>query len=388
MKEIFADMHIHIGQTESGRPVKITAARSLTLDEILIEASEHKGMGLIGIIDCHSPEVLAEIEKGVASGRYAELADGGIQYKETVLLCGAEIEIYDEKCRGPIHVLAFMPTIEKMKRFSEWLSKRVTNIHLSSQRIYETGLRLQQTVKELGGLFIPAHIFTPHKSLYGKGVKSSLKEVFDECLIDAVELGLSSDTHMASHVSELNAYCFLTNSDAHSLGKIGREYNKLLMKHASFKEFSLALKGEEGRSVAANYGMNPELGKYYQTTCESCGLLKEADEKACKGCGSAKFTKGVKTRLEELYDQDESPVKRPPYIHQVPLQMIPGIGPKTIEKLKEAFGTEMNILHHVAEDDLLGMLRPQTAKLLIKARKGDMELEAGGGGTYGKVKRG
>lgn len=105
-------------------------------------------------------------------------------------------------------------------------------------------------------------------------------------------------------------------------------------------------------------------------------------------CGSAKFTKGVKTRLEELYDQDESPVKRPPYIHQVPLQMIPGIGPKTIEKLKEAFGTEMNILHHVAEDDLLGMLRPQTAKLLIKARKGDMELEAGGGGTYGKVKRG
>lgn len=72
MKEIFADMHIHIGRTESGRPVKITAARTLTLDEILIEASEHKGMELIGIIDCHSPEVLAEIEKGVSSGRYTE----------------------------------------------------------------------------------------------------------------------------------------------------------------------------------------------------------------------------------------------------------------------------------------------------------------------------
>ena len=68
MKEIFADMHIHIGRTESGRPVKITAARTLTLDEILIEASEHKGMELIGIIDCHSPEVLAEIEKGCLQG--------------------------------------------------------------------------------------------------------------------------------------------------------------------------------------------------------------------------------------------------------------------------------------------------------------------------------
>lgn len=136
--------------------------------------------------------------------------------------------------------------------------------------------------------------------MYGKGVKSSLKEVFDECLIDAVELGLSSDTHMASHVSELNAYCFLTNSDAHSLGKIGREYNKLLMKHASFKEFSLALKGEEGRSVAANYGMNPELGKYYQTTCESCGLLKEADEKACKGAAAQNLQKESKRALRSF----------------------------------------------------------------------------------------
>ncbi|MGN9864881.1 TIGR00375 family protein [Bacillus swezeyi] len=387
MKEIFADMHIHIGQTESGRPVKITAAKTLMLDEVLIEASEHKGMGLIGIIDCHSPEVLAEIEKGISTGRYTELEDGGIKYKETVLLCGAELEIYDDRCRGPIHVLAFMPTIDKMKRFSAWLAERVTNIHLSSQRIYETGIRLQQKVKELGGLFIPAHIFTPHKSLYGKGVKFSLKEVFDERMIDAVELGLSSDTDMASHLAELNPYAFLTNSDAHSLGKIGREYNQLLLKHASFKEFSLAIKGEAGRGIAANYGMNPLLGKYYQTACEKCGRLKENEDTTCKTCGSSKFTKGVSTRLKELYDQDISPVQRPPYVHQVPLQLIPGIGPKTIQKLKQAFGTEMNILHHVKEDDLLGMLRPKTAELLIKARKGDMQLKAGGGGTYGKVQK-
>ncbi|MDA1474980.1 TIGR00375 family protein [Bacillus changyiensis] len=385
MKNIFADMHIHIGRTESGKPVKITAAQSLTLAEVLIEASEHKGMGLIGIIDCHSPEVLAEIEKGVSLGRYRELEDGGIQYKDTVLLCGAEIEIYDDKCRGPIHVLAFMPTIAKMKQFSTWLSKRVTNIHLSSQRIYETGINLQQEVKKLGGLFIPAHIFTPHKSLYGKGVKSSLTEVFDERLIDAVELGLSSDTSMASHISELNQYPFLTNSDAHSLGKIGREYNKLQLKHASFYEFSLALTNSQGRRITVNYGMNPQLGKYYQTACEKCGHLKEHDETECKTCGSKKFTKGVSIRLKELSDQDVSPIKRPPYVHQVPLQMIPGIGPKTIEKLKQAFGTEMNILHHVKEEELLQLLRPQTAQLVIKARNGKMQLKAGGGGTYGKV---
>ena len=59
------------------------------------------------------------------------------------------------------------------------------------------------------------------------------------------------------------------------------------------------------------------------------------------------------------YDQDESPVKRPPYVHQVPLQLIPGIGPKTIQKLKEAFGTEMNILHRVNKGDLKETIRPQ-----------------------------
>ena len=28
MKEIFADLHVHIGRSENGKPIKITAARS------------------------------------------------------------------------------------------------------------------------------------------------------------------------------------------------------------------------------------------------------------------------------------------------------------------------------------------------------------------------
>ncbi|MCY8659734.1 TIGR00375 family protein, partial [Bacillus spizizenii] len=234
MKKIYADLHIHIGRTFTGRAVKITGAKTLTLDRILVEASEHKGIELLGIIDCHSPEVILELEEGISSGRYHELDGGGIRYRSTTLLLGSELEIYDEACSGPIHVLVFIPTLADMKLFSNWLSARLKNIHLSSQRIYETGLNLQKKVKEMGGLFIPAHIFTPHKSLYGKGVKSSLTEVFDPSMIDAVELGLSCDTDMASHISELNQYTFLTNSDAHSLAKIGREYNELYVQSADF----------------------------------------------------------------------------------------------------------------------------------------------------------
>lgn len=78
-------------------------------------------------------------------------------------------------------------------------------------------------------------------------------------MIDAVELGLSCDTDMASHVSQLNPYPFLTNSDAHSLGKIGREYNELYVQSADFTEFALALKGQDDRKIIANYG----LGRYW-----------------------------------------------------------------------------------------------------------------------------
>ncbi|MEC0319805.1 TIGR00375 family protein [Bacillus subtilis] len=386
MKKIYADLHIHIGRTFTGRAVKITGAKTLTLDRILVEASEHKGIELLGIIDCHSPEVILELEEGISSGKYRELDGGGIRYRSTTLLLGSELEIYDEACSGPIHVLVFMPTLAAMKQFSNWLSARLKNIHLSSQRIYETGLNLQKKVQDMGGLFIPAHIFTPHKSLYGKGVKSSLTEVFVPSMIDAVELGLSCDTDMASHVSQLNPYPFLTNSDAHSLGKIGREYNELYVQSADFTEFALALKGQDDRKIIANYGLDPLLGKYYQTACEACGEPAVSGETACANCGNARFTKGVSERLRELSDQLEDRVPRPRYVHQIPLQFVPGVGPKTLDKLKKAFGTEMAVLHEAAEEDLARVVPPKTAALIVKARSGKLELKAGGGGTYGKIK--
>ncbi|MGE6629441.1 TIGR00375 family protein [Bacillus sp. NPDC077027] len=385
MKDFFADVHIHIGRTRTGRAVKITGAKTLTIDQILIEASESKGMGMIGVIDAQSPEVLEELMDGVNEGRYVELADGGLSFGKTVLLLGSELEINDECSSGPIHVLAFMPTLRKMATFSSWLSLHMKNVHLSSQRLYVDGKTLQYKVKELGGLFIPAHIFTPHKSLYGKGVKTSLTEVFDPDLIDAVELGLSCDTSMASQLSELNRYPFLTNSDAHSLGKIAREYTKIRMQHASFTEFQLALQEKEGRKITGNYGLAPRLGKYYHTTCEKCGTTPAHGAESCLSCGHSRFTKGVSERLKELADQKNQSNRRPPYIHQLPLQFIPGVGAKTLQKLKAAFKTEMNILHQVTEQELQAVLPQKTAGLIVRARKGEVNLIAGGGGIYGKV---
>lgn len=385
MKSYFADLHIHIGRTSSGKPVKITASDTLTLENILIEASEHKGINIIGIIDCHVPEILVDLKNAVTHGECTEVEGGGIRFRNTTLILGTELEIYDELCKGPIHILAYMPTIEKMITFSNWMSSRVTNNTLSSQRIYENGRVLQRKVKELGGLFIPAHIFTPHKSLFGSGVKTSLTEVFTPTLIDAVELGLSSDTSMADQLSELHDYTYVTNSDAHSLPKIAREYQKLRLQDASFTEFKKALAEEQGRRIEANYGLNPYLGKYYSTTCAKCGANKDDDSDKCTICESIRFTKGVSNRLHELADIERVRENRPQYIHQIPLQFIPGIGPKTLDKLKQAFGTEMNILHETSEVQLKQIVADRIVSYILAARAGTLQVKAGGGGVYGKV---
>ncbi|MBW8352131.1 endonuclease Q family protein [Bacillus sp. IITD106] len=385
MNEYFSDLHIHIGRTITGKPVKITASRSLTLTNILKAAKFPKGIDIVGIIDCHSPEVLMEMEQLMETGQLVEMKDGGFQYENgVVLIPGSEIEINDRHCKGPIHVLAYFPTMFSLKEFSGWLSERVTNIQLSTQRMYEDAIVVQEKVKELNGLFIPAHVFTPFKSLYGKGVEKSLTEVFNPALIDAVELGLSSDTNMADQLSELHQYGFLTNSDAHSIAKMAREYQMLELEAPTFKALNHSLKNINGNTIKVNYGLNPLLGKYYRTTCANCFTPKQGA--ICPKCGSEKFTMGVFERINQLADAEHTP-DRPPYVHQVPLEFIPGLGPKAMESLLNHFGTEMNILHRVSESELKRVVKEELANMIIQARNGNLQVAAGGGGKYGRIQK-
>ncbi|PLR76388.1 TIGR00375 family protein [Bacillus sp. V3-13] len=385
MNKYYADLHIHIGRTKSGKAVKITGAKTLTFSNIIEHARDQKGLDMIGIIDCHSPEVIAEIGELLALGQLEEHRDGGLLYGGLSVIPGSELEIYDHNCKGPIHVLCFFPTLEAIKEFSGWLWGYLKNINLSSQRIYADGRSLQKQVKSLGGLFIPAHVFTPFKSLYGKGVATSLTEVFDPDLIDGVELGLSADSHMADQLGELHNYAFVTNSDAHSLGKIAREYQIIEMKEPSFRELEKALKGKEKRRIAANYGLDPLLGKYHQTVCANCFAHFQEDDQQCRTCGHTKFIKGVADRIGELATAASGPDKRPPYIHQVPLEFIPGLGSKILRRLLDHFGTEMAVLHEVPFEALKEVVPEKTAALILQARNGELRFQAGGGGKYGKV---
>lgn len=384
LSNYYADMHIHIGRDKYNRPVKITASKTLTIKNILLEASRRKGIHLIGVIDCQSPGVLEEVTDLIEANEAVELPTGGIRFEQVTMILGAEIELYDENCHGPIHVLCYFPTIALMEQFSNWLQTKQKNITLSSQRYYGTAKELQYKVKELEGLFIPAHVFTPFKSLYGRGVRTSLTEVFDPDLIDGIELGLSADTMMADQIEELHDYAFLSNSDAHSLAKIGREYQEMKLLEPSFQEFYYAIHHVKDRAILANYGMNPQLGKYHQTVCQDCMEPAAYEATVCTHCQSKKIIRGVFDRINELANSTRHP-KRPPYIYQVPLEYLPGLGPKTFDKLLRHFETEMNIIHYAAEDDLKKYCKESIAKMIIQLRHGELPMIAGGGGQYGKI---
>ena len=394
MNEVFADLHVHIGRSENGKPIKITAARSLNFANIAKECAARKGINIVGIIDCASPYVIEDIENFLRSGEAYEIEDGGIIYKDKVcIILGSEIEtaeINDEGRTGSAHNLCYFPSLKDIKAFSKEMERHIHNITLSSQRADISAYDLVDIVERYNGVLIPAHAFTPHKSFYGN-CTDRLSKIFKEKFykIFAIELGLSSDTYLADEISELETRTFITNSDAHSLPKIAREYNKMLLDGISFKEVLKALKNEDGRKILANYGLDPKLGKYHRTFCEKCGkpIEGKAPVTRCPDCDSSKITMGVFDRIEMIKDKEKtkSPDFRPPYIYQIPLSFMPGLGGKTIDKLLNNFETEMNILHKLSEDDIEAVVGAKIAKNIIAARTGNVKIQAGGGGVYGKL---
>ncbi|PUU87171.1 endonuclease Q family protein [Halanaerobium sp.] len=391
LKQYFADLHIHIGGGSDGSPVKITASRKLNFPNILKEAAFKKGLDIIGIIDCASPVVLKDIDRMLAAGEMRELAEGGILYSDQLLvLPGAEIESREKNC-GQVHYLAFFPRIKQIKNFSTTMDNYITNITLSSQAASLTGNELLKIVDYHGGILIPAHIFTPHKSFYGRAF-SNYSQVFSDeewDKIPAIELGLSADTEMADLMPELAAKTFLSNSDAHSLPKIAREYNIMELEALNFKSVLKALRRESGHRISKNYGLNPELGKYHRSHCEDCDKIFSGSKAVlkCPDCGSDKVVVGVKDRILEIAENPspQHPAHRPEYIYQVPLLDIPGIGKKTAAKLFKNCGTEMDVIHNLAQTELKECMSSRVFKKIKKAREHDFSFQSGGGGTYGKV---
>lgn len=388
MKEYAVDLHVHIGSSLQGHPIKITASPRLTLSSIMKEGIKTKGLDVVGVVDAACPPVLDDLDFLLGRGDLMEIEEGGFSTKDgQVLIAGSEVEV--QQGGGLAHFLAFFPDMESLAGYSRGLSCTMKNSHLSSQRTSLDVLQLYQLVEEHQGIFLPAHAFTPFKSLFGS-LTSSLNETLlaDKATISQLELGLSADTSMASQLEELEGITFLSNSDAHSLEKMGREFNLLQLERPTFSEVQKALAQEGGRRISANVGLHPRLGKYHRTYCQICRTSFPQYDPPLTNCphGSHPVVMGVLDRVYELAgDQGPSLDGRPPYHYQLPLEFIPGLGEKGRQRLYSAFGNERQIVHHTPEEELKEVVGLVLAREIVQARQGKLQLKSGGGGVYGGV---
>lgn len=387
MRDVYGDLHIHIG-IAGGQAVKVTASPKLRLESVIFEEAPRKGLDMVAVVDAGCIPVTLEIEEMLREGKLQEHPQGGFIARNGVLLiAGCEVE-----SREGIHLIIYLPFLHSIKYYQKYIKTRINNIMLSTQKVNASVADLINLSCSLDGIFCPAHAFTPHKGIYGSWTERLSRAIGRNIeQIKALELGLSADTDMADMIGETKNFTFLSNSDAHSLANVGREYNLFRMADKNFLELRYCLENKDGRRIMANYGMDPLLGKYHRSFCTRCSTIAEGDIPVftCNGCGNKNMVTGVYDRIMAIRDYEEPrhPIGRPPYYYRVPLKELPGIGPKRLEKIRGYFPSEINLVEKASVDAIERIAGKDVARMINRMRTGRLSIIPGGGGHYGKVQK-
>jgi len=305
-----------------------------------------------------------------------------------------------------IHLLLLVPKIETAEKINQRLSS-LGNLQSDGRPIL--GLEAKTFLKTMLDIspevvVIPAHIWTPWFSLFGANSGfDRIEECFEELTdcIFALETGLSSDPGMNWRLSALDRFTLVSNSDAHSPGKIGREANVFNI-DLSFESLVQAIKSGDRNKFLFTIEFFPEEGKYHYDGHRTCRVVFSPEESfkhrnLCPICGQ-KLTIGVLHRVEELADRPSGfqPENRIPYLHLIPLdELIAQVlnkksSTKAVQKLYfqliAEFGSELAVLTEVPVQELR-WIEPTNLGLAIESmRNGRVQVEAGYDGLYGKIK--
>lgn len=388
LAQYYADLHIHIGSA-MGKAVKITASRNLQLKTIIYGDAPRKGLDIVGIVDAGSTLVIKELKQMLAEGDLAESPQGGCLAGNGILVVlASEIE-----SREGVHLVSYLPDLCSLEAWQGYFRNRVRNQQLSTQRAAAGVQEIIDLTRALGGIFCPAHVFTPHKGIYGAWTdRLTNKLEAPNQQFKALELGLSADTEMAGRLAETADYVFLSNSDAHSSANIGREFNLLQLGGLNFEELRRCIENLDGRCILANYGLHPRLGKYHRSFCPECSTITTDDPPVtqCARCGNERVIMGVYDRIVAIQDhaQAQAPPDRPPYHYRVPLKDLPGIGVKTCHRLLQVFKNELELLEKAPLEAIRREAGAKVADAIGKMRSGDLSIIPGGGGRYGRVQLG
>ena len=400
---LIADLHIHSRYSRA-------TSRDCTPEHLDAWAAR-KGIGLVGTGDFTHPAWRQELRDKLVpaeDGLYRlrddlRLADG----EAPRFVLSAEISsIYKKNDRvRKVHNVILLPGLEEAERLSRRL-EAIGNVHSDGRPILGLDSRdlLEITLEACPeAIFIPAHIWTPHFSLFGAfSGFDTMEECFEDLTpaIHAVETGLSSDPPMNWRLSALDRFTLVSNSDAHSPQKLGREAN-LLDIEPSFVSLSAAIAGGKQAGFAGTIEFFPEEGKYHLDGHRNCGLrLTPAQTEEyggkCPVCGR-KITIGVEHRVEELADREQGfrPEQAPGYESLVPLPEViaasTGKSPTSkkvvalYEELLDSLGTEFSILRELPAEEIERAAGPCVAEGIRRLRSGRVEREAGYDGEYGVI---
>ena len=403
-----ADLHIHSRYSRA-------TSRELTPETLELSA-RRKGIRLLGTGDFTHPAWRAELEEKLVpaeDGLYRlkkehmrEPGEGGACKGTRFVVSGEISSIYKQDGRvRKVHSLILLPGLEEAKLLSKRL-EAIGNIHSDGRPILGLSCRdLLEIMLETcpNGIFVPAHIWTPHFSLFGaKSGFDSIEECFEELTpyIHALETGLSSDPVMNWQISALDRYQLVSHSDAHSPSKLGREAD-LLDIELSYQGLWNAV--QKGEGLEGTIEFFPEEGKYHFDGHRKCGIClspKEAEKYngICPVCGK-KLTMGVDHRIMQLSDRDEGAAAMPesgrPYESLVPFPEVVSacIGFSTASKkvqgqyemLLEKLGAEFQVLREVPLEDIRVAGGDVLAEGIRRLRKGEVIRKPGFDGEYGKI---
>lgn len=410
MAEMFiADFHIHSRYS--------IATSKETTPEMLDLWARRKGIKVVGTGDFTHPawrEELAEKLEPAAEGLYTLKRDRRIEdpvagpaLRPHFIVSGEISTIYKKNGRvRKVHHLILLPGLEPAAAIARRL-ERIGNLHSDGRPILGLDSReLLAIVLELcpGAVFIPAHIWTPHFSLYGAySGFDDIEECFGDLTgqIHALETGLSSDPPMNWRLSALDRYTLVSNSDAHSPVKLGREAN-IFHTELSYGHIRCALEKKEADEFYGTIEFYPEQGKYHYDGHRKCKVcFKPAETRAAGGicplCGG-RITTGVLHRVEALADRSEGfvPAAKKHFESLVPLLdvlMAAGGFATACKKVMHGYrellrelGPELFILRRAPLNDIEPVAGAAAAGSIGRLRRGELEIEPGYDGAYGKIK--
>lgn len=392
--KFIADFHIHS---------KFSRATSSQMEvEHLDKFAKTKGISLLGSGDFTHPLWLSELRE-----KLRPAGNGLYIYQNTYFILTGEVcNIFNYQGRSKkIHNIIFAKSFEIAEKINEklsnfgdlWADGRPI-LRLEAKHLVEIVLEIDES-----SFVVPAHIWTPWFSLFG--ANSGFDHIYD-CFgeqtpnIFTLETGLSSDPKMNWRLSCLDKFTLISNSDAHSPAKLGREAN-VFDCHLSYDEIKAVLKRKDRKRFLFTIEFFPEEGKYHWDGHRACNLRLSPEETRknkglCPVCGRP-VTVGVMNRVKELSDREEGFVPKPaiPYKNLIPLEEIIAqavnkkVGTRTCQqhyqRLINHFKSELSVLLETSKEELYSVVENKIASAIINVREGKVEIKPGYDGVYGEI---